>query len=116
MFFVLRMGFPKSRGVLSLLLLWTVAVMVSAQRVEELTILSADREIDVSSQLVQIITKLKVENTNASPTKTVLFTVEPSQKGNMAYFGASTRDKQGTYLEDLKHNVMPNSIFCNLIK
>ncbi len=78
---------------LALLLVWTA--VATSQRVEELTILSAEREIDLSSQLVQIITKLKIENTNASPTKTVLFTLDPNQKGNMAYFGVSTRDKQG---------------------
>jgi len=87
---------------LAFLLIWT-GVVAQQPRVEELTILQVDREIDMSSQLVQIINKLKVENTNASPTKTLLFTVEPQHKSHVAFFGASARDTK----QALRTSVVP---------
>lgn len=81
------------------LLVWVAAIAPSHQqlKVEDLTILSVEREIDLSSQLVQTISKLKIENTNASPTKTFLFIVEAQQRSHVAYIGASARDsKQGS--------------------
>jgi len=65
---------------------------VAQVRVEELTILNVDRTIDISSQVIQVVNKIKVENTNASPTKTFLFTIEPQFKGYLAFIGASTKD------------------------
>ncbi|CAL8094928.1 unnamed protein product [Orchesella dallaii] len=55
-------------------------------------VLRTEMEIDIPSQLVQISNKLRVVNTNASPTISVLFTVEPQLKRHVAYFGASARD------------------------
>ena len=56
---------------------------------EDLTILNVDRHCDISSQLVQITHKIKLENTNASPTKTFLFTIEPDMAPHVSHVGAS---------------------------
>jgi len=79
-----------------LLVATVVGVTIAQVRVEELTILTADRTVDISTQVVQVVNKLKVENTNASPTKVFLFAIDPIFKNNLAFFGASTKDgKEG---------------------
>jgi hypothetical protein len=90
------MGLRSMFRVISALLL-AFTLSAAQVRVEELTILSAERTIDVSSQVVLMNHKLKVENTNASPTKVFLFTVEPLLKSNLAFIGA-TAGKTGIYI------------------
>lgn len=76
---------------LVLLLAALVTLSVAQVRVEELTILSADRVIDISSQVVQVTHKIKLENTNAAGgAKYFLFMVEPELKSRLAFFGAAT--------------------------
>jgi len=58
-------------------------------KVEGLTIQNADRLVDISSQLVQITDKLKIENTGASPVKYALFAIEPVMKDHLAFIGAT---------------------------
>ncbi|ODM94757.1 Dolichyl-diphosphooligosaccharide--protein glycosyltransferase subunit 1, partial [Orchesella cincta] len=50
------------------------------------------------------LNQAQVENTNASPTKLVLFTVEPQLKAHVAYFGASARDSK----QALRISVVPS--------
>lgn len=57
--------------------------------IEPLVIQNAERTIDVSSQLVQITHKLRVENTGTTGGKYVLFTVEPLLKNHLSYLGAT---------------------------
>lgn len=75
-----------------LLLAAVVGLAVAQVRVEELTILSVDRTVDVSSQVVLISNKIKLENTNAASTKVFLFTVEPVLKAHLSFIGASTNN------------------------
>lgn len=54
----------------------------------ELKLKNVDRTIDVSSQLVKIVSKITLENTGKSPVKNFLLAVEASAKNNLAYIGA----------------------------
>jgi len=80
-------------SLLSILLLGIglgVAAPPEVLKIEGLTIQNADRIVDISSQLVQITDKLKVENTGASPVKYVIFTTDYSMKDHLAFIGATT--------------------------
>jgi hypothetical protein len=86
----------SSMGLRTVVATLLLGLAVAQVRVEELTILSADRTIDISTQVVQVMNKLKIENTNASPTKVLLFSIDPLLKNNLAFVGASTKDgKEG---------------------
>ncbi|KOB68629.1 Dolichyl-diphosphooligosaccharide--protein glycosyltransferase subunit 1 [Operophtera brumata] len=54
----------------------------------ELKFKNVDRTIDVTSQLVKIVSKITLENTGKSPVKNFLLAVEASAKNNLAYIGA----------------------------
>jgi hypothetical protein len=73
-----------------ILLTFVVGIAFAQVRIEELTILSVERTLDVSSQIVLSSNKIKLENTNAQPTKIFLFTVEPGLKEHLSFIGAST--------------------------
>lgn len=54
----------------------------------ELKIRNLERTIDLSSQLVKIVSKITLENTGKSPVKNFLIAVESSAKSNLAFIGA----------------------------
>lgn len=57
--------------------------------VEPLVIQNVERTIDVSSQLVQVVQKLRLENQGTAGGKYFLFTVEPLLKNHLSFIGAS---------------------------
>lgn len=54
----------------------------------DIVIKNADRQIDISSQLAKIATKLTLENTGKSPVKAFLYSVEPQLKKLVAFVGS----------------------------
>jgi oligosaccharyltransferase complex subunit alpha (ribophorin I) len=59
-------------------------------RVEALTVTSVERTVDIASQLVQVTHKIKLENTEKSPVKFFVFTIEPQLKAHLSFIGATT--------------------------
>ena len=80
------------RGILLCLLLTFVKCQVEVD--PAIVIQNAERVIDISSQLVQITHKLKIENTGSSPAKYVLFTLEPHLKPHLSFIGATVGKEQ----------------------
>jgi len=64
----------------------------------DLVVKSVDRNIDLTTQLVKINYKLSLENTGKSAVKSFLFSVDPSQKSQVAYVGATSGSSEKTYL------------------
>jgi len=81
-------------------ILWMVAFTISFMlvktvsplqlRAEALTVTSVERTVDISSQLVQVTHKIKLENTEKSPVKFFVFTIEPQLKSHLSFIGATT--------------------------
>jgi oligosaccharyltransferase complex subunit alpha (ribophorin I) len=67
-----------------------------------LTVLNLDRTIDIASQLVQIVNKIKVENTESAPAKEFVFTVDPELTASISFVEATTKGDN-----TLKHKVAP---------
>lgn len=55
----------------------------------ELTISSVDRTIDISSQLVQIVNKIKLVNTDSTPVSDFIFTIDPEFSSFVSFFEAA---------------------------
>jgi len=49
-----------------------------------------ERNIDISSQLVKIQTKITLENAGKAAAKSFLYTIEPSLKANLCFLGATS--------------------------
>lgn len=54
----------------------------------DVIIKNVDRQVDVSTQLAKITSKLTVENTGKSAVKTFIYAVEPQFKNLVAFIGA----------------------------
>ena len=70
--------------------LWCGILKVSAESAaKDIMITSAERSIDISSQLVKINTKLTLSNEGQSTLKVFHYTVEEEAFGKVSYIGAS---------------------------
>ncbi|XP_046683972.1 dolichyl-diphosphooligosaccharide--protein glycosyltransferase subunit 1 [Homalodisca vitripennis] len=65
----------------------------------DIVIKNADRQIDISSQLVKILNKLTIENTGKSVVKTFAYAVEPQFKKLVSFVGAQVTDGSKTPLK-----------------
>jgi len=71
--------------------LWCGILKVSAESAaKDIMITSAERSIDIASQLVKINTKLTLSNEGQSTLKVFHYTVEEEAFGKVSYIGAST--------------------------
>lgn len=78
------------RKVLILLFGATVALGLDSAN-KDLVITSAERSIDLASQLAKINTKLIVSNGGQGTVKSIHFTVDPSVADKVAFLGATVR-------------------------
>ena len=70
--------------------LWCGILKVSAESAtKDIMITSAERSIDIASQLVKINTKLTLSNEGQSTLKVFHYTVEEEAFGKVSYIGAS---------------------------
>ena len=73
-----------------IVLLWCGILKVSAESAaKDIMITSAERSIDIASQLVKINTKLTLSNEGQSTLKVFHYTVEEEAFGKVSYIGAS---------------------------
>lgn len=54
----------------------------------DIVVKNVDRQVDISSQLTKIASKLTIENSGKSTLKSFLFSVEPQFKKLVAFVGA----------------------------
>uniref|UniRef100_A0A1B6CPK1 Dolichyl-diphosphooligosaccharide--protein glycosyltransferase subunit 1 n=1 Tax=Clastoptera arizonana TaxID=38151 RepID=A0A1B6CPK1_9HEMI len=57
-----------------------------------IVIKNVDRSIDISTQLVEITTKLTIENNNKVAINSFIYSVEPQFENNVAYIAAQLAD------------------------
>ncbi len=81
-------------GTIALLLSFSTAVLAGSppdDRVASLVLSTVTREIDARTPLVKQKVTMVVENQGSKPVNFVLYTVDPTLKGKVAYVGAQVK-------------------------
>ncbi|MCP6116885.1 hypothetical protein NL387_26725, partial [Klebsiella pneumoniae] len=61
---------------------------------------NVDRTVDISTQLVKVVSKIVLENSGKSPVKHFLFAVEEAAKNNLAFIGAKDSNSKDLRLAE----------------